>query len=71
MLNVVMILLICLVPRSALAYVGPGGGLTAIGVFLALVAVIIVALFGFIWYPIKRLLQKRRERNERRNRGAK
>ncbi len=71
MLNVVMILLICLVPRSAFAYVGPGGGLTAIGVFLALVAVIIVALFGFIWYPIKRLLQKRRERNERRNRGAK
>ena len=43
----------------ALAYLGPGGGLTAIGAFLALIVGMIVAFFGFIWYPVKRLLRKR------------
>jgi len=48
-------------PQSALAYVGPGAGLSAIGAFLAIVAGIIVAIFGFIWYPVKRLLRNRKK----------
>ena len=32
-------------------YLGPGAGLSTIGAFLAVVAGIIVALFGFVWYP--------------------
>jgi hypothetical protein len=42
----------------AFAYVGPGAGLSAIGAFLALVVGVILAFFGFIWYPVKRLLRK-------------
>jgi hypothetical protein len=42
----------------ALAYVGPGAGLSAIGAFLALIVGVILAFFGFIWYPLKRLLGK-------------
>ncbi len=42
----------------AFAYLGPGVGLTAIGAFLALIVGVIVAFFGFIWYPVKRLLRK-------------
>jgi len=42
----------------AFAYVGPGVGLSAIGAFLALVLGVILAFFGFIWYPVKRLLRK-------------
>lgn len=42
------------------AYIGPGTGLSAIGAFLAIVAFIFVALVGFIWYPIKRLLRKKK-----------
>ena len=49
----------CLLSRPAEAYIGPGSGLSAIGTFLALLAAIIVAIFGFIWYPIKRLLRKK------------
>ena len=49
---------------SALAYVGPGAGMYAIGVFFAIFAGIIVALFGFVWYPIKRLVRMfRKPRN--------
>lgn len=44
----------------ALSYIGPGAGLTAIGAFLAAVAGVIIAIFGFVWYPIKRLLRKKR-----------
>ena len=40
-----------------MAYVGPGAGLSAIGAFLALVAGVFVAIVGFIWYPIKRLIR--------------
>ena len=42
------------------AYVGPGAGLSALGSLFALLAAVVVAIFGFLWYPIKRLLNKRR-----------
>jgi membrane-bound ClpP family serine protease len=51
----------CLFPRPAMAYVGPGAGLSAIGAFIALIAGVVVAIFGFLWYPIKRLIRKRKE----------
>ena len=58
--------LIMLLPSNALAYIGPGAGLSAFGALLALIATIFVAIFGFVWYPIKRLTrslkQRRRER---------
>lgn len=40
------------------AYIGPGAGLTAIGSFIALVVAILVAIVGFLWFPIKRLIKK-------------
>jgi hypothetical protein len=45
-------------PTFAAAYIGPGLGLSAIGSLLALLAAIIVAIFGFLWYPIKRIMKK-------------
>lgn len=40
----------------ALAYVGPGAGLSAIGTLLAIVFAALLAVVGFVWYPLKRLL---------------
>ena len=45
-------------PDAALAYVGPGAGLTAIGTVLALLGAVGLALVGFVWYPVKRLLRR-------------
>ena len=45
----------------AMAYIGPGAGLTAIGTVLALVGAVVLAIFGFVWYPIKRYMRKRKE----------
>ena len=54
----------CLLPETAMAYAGPGAGLSAIGAFLAICAAIIAAIFGFIWYPIKRLIRKFRDKGK-------
>ena len=58
---VLSLLLVLLISQPAMAYIGPGAGLAAIGAFLAIVAAVIAAIFGFLWYPIKRLLQKRKQ----------
>lgn len=54
-----IILIVCL-PQTAFAYIGPGIGLSAIGSFLAVLAGIVVAFLGFLWYPIKRLFGKKK-----------
>jgi hypothetical protein len=50
-------MLVVLAPTDSHAYIGPGAGLSAFGALLALVVSLIVAIFGFIWYPIKRLVR--------------
>lgn len=56
-LNVFRFLTIILLPNIALAYVGPGAGLSAIGTVIALIGAILLGIVGFVWYPVKRLLR--------------
>lgn len=49
-----------LAPGLAQAYIGPGAGISAIGAALALLAAVFFAIVGFVWYPVKRLLKKRK-----------
>lgn len=44
----------------ALAYVGPGLGAGAVAVVLGLIGSVVLALVAIVWYPVKRLLRKRR-----------
>lgn len=59
------VMLICLVPSVASAYVGPGSGITVIGAALAFVASAFLAIAGFVWYPVKRMLALRRRAREK------
>lgn len=59
---VVLLALGVLTPLEAQAYVGPGAGITAIGSLLALIAGLLFAIVGFVWYPIKRMRRRRREK---------
>lgn len=45
-----------MLPSQASAYLGPGLGAGTLGVILGLLGSIILALFAFFWYPIKRML---------------
>lgn len=49
-------LLFLMPPQSAMAYVGPGLGLGAVGAILGVVLSVILAVFAIVWYPIKRWL---------------
>ena len=49
---------------ALVAYIGPGSGLSAIGTLIAFVAALLLAIIGFVWYPVKRLLAKRREKKQ-------
>ena len=51
-----------LAASDAFAYIGPGAGISAIGSLLALVATIALAIVGFVWYPIKRLRRRVRQK---------
>lgn len=55
-------LVICLgviMPAPALAYIGPGAGLGALAVTVALVLGVLLLVMGVFWYPLKRLLKKK------------
>ena len=45
-------------PDAAHAYGGPGSVISGIGTLLAAIAAVLAALFGFIWFPLKRLYAK-------------
>ena len=47
--------LLILAAQPALAYVGPGAGLSALGSIVAFLGVVLLMIVGFVWYPVKRL----------------
>ncbi|MCR9077714.1 MAG: hypothetical protein NXH78_01320 [Hyphomonadaceae bacterium] len=55
----ILLIGVMLTPSAAMAYVGPGAGLGAIGALLALIGKLLLAIVGFVWYPVKRMLKRR------------
>lgn len=43
--------------ETMMAYGGPGSIITGIGAFLAVLAALVAAIFGFLWYPLKKLIR--------------
>jgi succinate-acetate transporter protein len=58
-----LVAIAAVVPDAALAYGGPGSVISGIGALLAAVAAILASLFGFIWFPLKRLYQSMTEKD--------
>jgi uncharacterized membrane protein YccC len=65
-----MLIAIMMLPTNSFAYVGPGAGLSIIGSLLALVAAVIIAIFGFLWFPLRRILRKRKQAAEQKTNDA-
>ena len=43
------------------AYIGPGMGGGVIAATLGIIVAIFAAIFGLIWFPVKRLIKNRKE----------
>lgn len=54
-----------LVSTSAFVYVGPGVGLGVIATIVAITLGLLLLAFGFLWYPLKRMLRRWREKETR------
>lgn len=46
-----------MVASPAQAYIGPGAGLGAIAITVALLLGVVLLVIGLVWYPLKRLLK--------------
>lgn len=55
-------LIVILWPLNANAYVGPGLGLSAVGVIVGVLLSILLAVFAIVWYPLKRFLRRFRQK---------
>jgi hypothetical protein len=54
--------LVLSVPFPAQAYLGPGSVVSGMGAVIALAGAVLASLFGFIWFPVKRLIRSFRRR---------
>ncbi len=48
----------------AYAYIGPGASAGVIATVLGILASIVMGFFAILWYPLKRLLKKRKAARE-------
>ena len=56
----IALVFVLFLPSDTAAYIGPGAGLTVIGTVLGVIGALLLAILGFVWYPIKRLTAKLR-----------
>ena len=50
-------------PLQSIAYIGPGMGGGIILATIGIIVAILAAIFGIIWFPIKRLIKKRKKKD--------
>ena len=65
---ILLTLLFFLINTYSFAYLGPGVGGGMMAATLGIIFALLAAIFGLIWFPLKRLLKKRRqEKNQQQN----
>lgn len=57
LVNLIFILMTC----NSYAYLGPGIGGGIIAATIGLVVAVLIGLIGLIWFPLKKLLKKRKK----------
>jgi hypothetical protein len=65
----VLVILFAVSGGNAMAYIGPGVGAGLIATVLGLLAAFVLALFGIVYYPIKRFLRDWKVRRGRTGAG--
>lgn len=61
MLRILVLAALMLPSMSALAYIGPGAGISVLGSLLGILATIVVAIGAIVMWPLRKVLKKRRQ----------
>ncbi len=61
MLRFVTLLSAALLSSPAVAYIGPGAGISVLGSLLGIIVTIVVAIGAIIMWPLRKALKKRRQ----------
>jgi len=64
MLRITTLLLLALIASPAAGYVGPGAGISVLGSLLGILATIFVAIGAILFWPIRKLMKRRKARKE-------
>jgi len=64
MLRITALLLLALIASPAAAYVGPGAGISVLGSLLGILATIFVAIGAILFWPIRKLMKRRKAKKE-------
>ena len=64
MLRIIALLLLALIATPATAYIGPGAGISVLGSLLGILATIFVAFGAILFWPIRKLLKRRKAKKE-------
>jgi flagellar biogenesis protein FliO len=64
MLRITALLLLALIASPAAAYVGPGAGISVLGSLLGILATILVAIGAILFWPIRKLMKRRKAKKE-------
>ena len=64
MLRIIGLLLLALSASPAAAYIGPGAGISVLGSLLGILATIVVAIGAILFWPIKKLMKRRKANKE-------
>lgn len=65
------IFLIFLIPVTSFAYVGPGAGISFLGALWAVITAIVLAVGGFLAWPIRNMMRKRKLKKQGSNPDSK
>lgn len=60
----VTVLIVCLTPDTAMAYVGPGAGITMLAALWGVLLAIGATIGAVLYWPIRSMLRKRKRKNQ-------
>lgn len=61
---IILTLIFSFKSSTLLAYIGPGMGGGFIAATIGIIVAIFAAIFGLLWFPIKRIIKKRKKTKE-------
>jgi hypothetical protein len=63
-INVFLCLILLTIQIPAMAYIGPGAGIPFIGSFLGFVVTVVLVISAILFWPIRKLLKKKKTNNQ-------